>query len=178
MPTKTASTSAKSKKVAKATKTSTTVKKSKASKKVESDRDNVVDLPVAGSNSVNGVSNTDMTLEDELREMVMEVKDLPLGQRRTVLLDLAEQYPNNIWPFAGLSVVMGRAKDNLEMAERGLANASKYEDPNFLKQHRGHYWEMRETQGYIRLLLHKARGLMDLRRLDAAIELLEKTLDL
>lgn len=128
--------------------------------------------------SFGSIADDDLTLEDELRAQVMEIRSLPVGQRRTVLLDLADQYPDSIWPFADLSGIMGRAKENLEMAERGLANAMKYEDPAFIEQHRGHFWELRETQGYMRLLLHKARGLMDVRRLDAALGLLEKTLEL
>ncbi len=124
------------------------------------------------------MADADMTLEDELFEAIKEARQLPVGQRRTVLLDLADRYPNSVWPFAELSGIMPRAKENLEMAERGLQNASRFEDRAFIEAHRGHFWELRETQPYMRLLLHKARGLMDVRRLDAALDVLEKALEL
>jgi hypothetical protein len=124
------------------------------------------------------LDDADKTLEDEIREAVMDARELPVGQRRTVLLDLARQHPDSIWPYVELSGIMPRAKDNLEMAERGLHNAVRFEDREFVDAHRGRFWEMKETQPYMRLLLHKARGLMDVRRLDAAIDVLEKALDL
>lgn len=176
--------STKEKPAAKKAKTTTTKTKATKKSKAKAEADVVeIAAPVAPalSNDIldfNGVDDADLTLEDELREMVMDARQLPIGQRRTVLLDLADQYPDSIWPFADLSGIMGRAKDNLEMAERGLANASKFEDKEFIEKHRGHFWQLRETQAYMRLLLHKARGLMDVRRLDAALDLLEKTLEL
>lgn len=124
------------------------------------------------------IPDANRTLEDELREMVIDARSLPTGQRRTVLLGIIEQYPNSIWPYVDLSVIMGRAKENLEMAERGLHNAARFEEPEFVAAHRGRYWELKETQPYMRLIIHKARGLMDVRRLDAALDLLEKALEL
>ncbi|MCO6466029.1 MAG: hypothetical protein J5I53_05360 [Bradyrhizobiaceae bacterium] len=124
------------------------------------------------------MQDANMTLEDEVRELVLEARTLPTGQRRLVLLDLAEQYPSSIWPFVDLSSIMSRAKENIEMAERGLHNATRFSEPSFVEKNKGRYWELPETRPYMQLLMNKARGLMEVRRLDAALDLMQKVLEL
>lgn len=124
------------------------------------------------------VAEANNPFHDEVHDHVAETRVLPVGQRRLVLLDLMEKYPNSVWPYVELSAVMPRAQDNIEMADKGLSILSRYQSAHLGSDEGRYWWQQPHAQLYIKLMLNKSRGLLYSKRVEDAIQLLDEMIDL
>lgn len=118
----------------------------------------------------------ELTRDQYVEALVEESVRLADHERRIVLMGLANDFPDSMWPWLGLVDISKSPQELLTYAEGGLLRGKRFEAAEFVHDNIGEYWGIIEARPYIRLLINKALALQGLGQLEECIKVLDRIL--
>lgn len=118
----------------------------------------------------------ELTRDEYVEDLVEESAQLEDHERRMVLMGMANDYPDSMWPWLGLIDLSKSPQELLSYAEGGLLRGKRFEEAEYEHENAGDYWGIIETRPYIRLLINKALALQGLGKLEESITALNRIL--
>ena len=137
----------------------------------------------AFANSMIGKRVEDLPLheltEDEIaQDLCEETRAFEPSKRKMLLEEIAKDHPKSMWPWIELFSLTKNSAERLALCEEGLKSGVRFATVEYISENRGNYYLIPETRPYMQLLARKGQALVQLNRIQDAVDVYVHAMEL